>query len=451
MKIAKISINYYNKKLALQKQPDKTKAGSTCDTAVLQPTNTAYYSNISFGLANANKLKILFKYDIPCMYSGIIMIDPQKLHRMLKAGEFQKPVKEVLKSLQPFEKSIFGKEKELYNLIKSESVNYPNLNVQDLLKKISPKYEEELRKKQFPILQELMQESLNLPKDLKTQFDEIIKITLDKMEHYPVSVPFSPYEFLYKILKIKREKETLKNIKAKKVMTKMYSEARKLFDNYENLSKQNRMDIITLMQKIQKTSVLKNDENLKNTISMAQKRLNNEKIIVPFSRKSFIYDIARLFENVDDEVMKQKFIDIARQLPSSQQSLSAYIVKNSHLPSDKIIYKTLIPATASIEHLLPRSCGGANVMANYGGACSKMNSERKSIDFLEQIKHNPQTAENCQKYIDRLIELANSGIFAQQHIEINYIKDFKRAIKKLSNGKINLDISKLKVKNDIGA
>ena len=80
MKIAKISINYYNKKLALQKQPDKTKAGSTCDTAVLQPTNTAYYSNISFGLANANKLKILFKYDIPCMYSGIIMIDPQKLH-----------------------------------------------------------------------------------------------------------------------------------------------------------------------------------------------------------------------------------------------------------------------------------------------------------------------------------------------------------------------------------
>ena len=45
----------------------------------------AYYPpSLSFGIANSGKLKTLFTYELPCMYTGIDMIDPKKIQKMLK-------------------------------------------------------------------------------------------------------------------------------------------------------------------------------------------------------------------------------------------------------------------------------------------------------------------------------------------------------------------------------
>ena len=38
-----------------------------------------YPCSTILGIANAGKLKQLFAYSIPCMYSGIEMIDPKKV------------------------------------------------------------------------------------------------------------------------------------------------------------------------------------------------------------------------------------------------------------------------------------------------------------------------------------------------------------------------------------
>ena len=171
--------------------------------------------------------------------------------------------------------------------------------------------------------------------------------------------------------------------------------------------------------------------------------LENVQIIVPFSRKAFIYDLVKIISDVPDEKLQEKLITIAQKLPTSQQSTSAYILKVVSEPPDKIGHRLLWPSLASVEHILPRSCGGADVMANFGGATTRTNSNRKSIDFVTQLKLHPEAKVNCQKYVDRLIELYHNGVFARHNISPRYIHDFKRTIYEQSKHRLNLDISKL--------
>ena len=100
---------------------------------------------------------------------------------------------------------------------------------------------------------------------------------------------------------------------------------------------------------------------------------------------------------------------------------------------------------ASIEHIYPKSCGGADALNNFGGACTKENSDRQNLPFVSQLMRKPETKKNCQKYIDRLIELANAKVFKKNNFSIKYIYDFKNTIKAQSQGIIDLDISKLKI------
>ena len=47
--------------------------------------------NLTFGsIANAGKLKTLFSYGLPCMYSGNEMIDPKRAQKLIKNGVFKK-------------------------------------------------------------------------------------------------------------------------------------------------------------------------------------------------------------------------------------------------------------------------------------------------------------------------------------------------------------------------
>ena len=46
-----------------------------------------YYYPVAFtSIQNSSKLRILFKYDLPCIYSGKTMIDPKHFSRLLKSS-----------------------------------------------------------------------------------------------------------------------------------------------------------------------------------------------------------------------------------------------------------------------------------------------------------------------------------------------------------------------------
>ena len=84
------------------------------------------------------------------------------------------------------------------------------------------------------------------------------------------------------------------------------------------------------------------------------------------------------------------------------------------------------------------------MMANFAGATTRENSDRKSIEFRQQLKLRPNTPMYCQWYVNRLIELYHQGIFARHNISPKYITDFADTIYTLSNHKIKLNTSKLK-------
>ena len=227
-------------------------------------------------------------------------------------------------------------------------------------------------------------------------------------------------------------------------MNKLQKEANKFTNSTTANTIDRQKNTLSFMYKILKHSVLKENTALNNLFNTSKSRLNKERIVIPFNRKSFIYDLSKLIKDIPDQQLLEKMISIAQKLPTSKQSTSAYILKSLTASSDKIGYRLLWPSIASVEHIYPKSCGGPDLMYNFGGACCRENTERQNIDFMKQLKRCPQTKENCQKYIDKLIELANSGVFAKHNINVKYILDFKNTIYRQSRKTLNLDISKLK-------
>ena len=64
----------------------------------------------------------------------------------------------------------------------------------------------------------------------------------------------------------------------------------------------------------------------------------------------------------------------------------------------------------------------------------------------QHLKKYPQTYENCQKQVDRLIELYNDGTFKKIGLPKHYITNFVRRMYNLSpeDNRLILNIDKLK-------
>ena len=127
-------------------------------------------NNPSFGIANSGKLKTLFTYGLPCMYSGTEMIDPKKVQRLLKIRAFDGPIKDVIRVMSPFEKNIGDIEGKVWQIIKDYSQDAPDLTLKETLQRISPIFEKRLRKKQNPIFHRLTEEAQDLPEGFKYRF-----------------------------------------------------------------------------------------------------------------------------------------------------------------------------------------------------------------------------------------------------------------------------------------
>lgn len=403
---------------------------------------------VSFtSIQNSSKLRALFAYDLPCMYTGIPMIDPKVLSKLIKAHVFNRPSSQVLKILAPYKDRFVGMEARVFNLITERANIHPDKTIQELLKEVEPVYKRRLRKKQAPIFHELEELAQKLPQKYQYRFKQLMIDTNKKLDEKPVIIPFSSYEFKYKLLKIKDDILKTENVKAKKVMNKLIKESNKFANSTNANTIEHQKKVVDFMEIILRKSVLKDNESLKNLIEVSKSRLTKEEIIVPFSRKNFIYDLAKVIEDLPNKNLQEKFITTAQKLPTSQESMSAYVLKISAEPPEKIGHRIMWPYLASVEHIFPRSCGGKDVMENFGGASTRANSNRKSIDFVTHMKQHPEIRENCQKYVDRLIELYHNGIFRKLNINPKYVVDFKKTILNQSKGMLDLDISKLYSKN----
>jgi len=445
MKIPAIQSYSFNQitKLRSTKASDSVAGASTADNPYSFPPPEYYVSTISFGIANSGKLRTLFSYGLPCMYTGVNMIDPKKVYKLVKSGALRKTAREVIGAMKPFEDQIVDIEKRVYNIIKEETALKPQLNFQEILRSIAPVYQKRLRKKQAEIFKKLKEEAQELPAGYDYKFKQFMIDTDARLNDKAVFVPFSSFEFKYKLEKIKEDVHKRGGFKEQKVMSKLIKEAEKLTPNTTSKTEDYQKNIINFLGIILKTSVLKNDTQLNTLLAAAKARLNHEKIKIPFSRKTFIYDLTKLLEKLPDKELKERLLMTAGKLPTSRESVSAYILKFMTESPEKIAFRLLWPTFASVEHILPKSCGGADAMSNFGGATTRVNADRGNNSFTIQLKKCPQTRRNSQKYVDRLIELAKNGVFDKNKIDKKYIEDFKETVKKQSAGAIVLNTSAL--------
>lgn len=407
-------------------------------------SNHFYYpTNITFGFANSKHIKTLFGYGLPCMYTGIEMVDPRTVQAILKRNINRMSSQEVCKLIEPFANSLHNTESEVFNIIREQAELEPHKTIQETLQTLKLEYEYELVKKQLPVFRTLMAYSHSLPENLIPRFNQLMADTEDKINSKPINARFSVTEFKYKLDKIKEDVAKLHDKKSLGVVNQLI----KISDGFAPKTNEKNIDqhrkIVSNMETILKRSVLKENNALNELLEASNAKLHDEKILVPFSRKAFIYDLSQIIKELDDSMLKETFMKITEKLPTSKDSTAAYITKFAKEPSDKTVYCLFWPSIASIEHILPKANGGKNEMANYGGACARENSDRHNLPFTEQLMRRPNTAKYCQKYIDRLIKYAKMGIFEKEGIDVKYIEDFKETIATQSEGAIVLDTSKL--------
>ena len=442
MKISTIQhINNYNNYSRQIKKQGVSKSLECADAQL--PQGYYYPTNINFGLANAEGLRKLFSYGLPCIYTGVEMIDPQKVIALTKMGLNRLTSKEVLKMIEPYYNSVVGKEKEVLDIVIAQAQNEPNKTLQETLQILQTQYEYELLQKQIPIFKTLTAYSYSLPENIRYQFNQLMNETNNRIERNPIVSDFSVTEFKYKLERIKDDIGKLHDKKALQVMNNLLKSCDKFAPKTSQKNINDQKKVLSTMDTFLKRSVLRNNVALSDLFKTSKAKLNLERVKVDFSRKSFIHDLSKILKPVEDKELRQTFLKIATKLPTSQDSVAAYITKLAKEPSYMIVYRLLWPTTPSVEHLLPHFCGGEDKMSNYGGACSVVNSDRQHKDFTEQMKRCPDTPKYCQKYIDRLIKYAEMGIFEREGIDIKYIEDFKNTIYTLSKGQIVLDTSRL--------
>ena len=134
-------------------------------------------------------------------------------------------------------------------------------------------------------------------------------------------------------------------------------------------------------------------------------------------------------------------IDIAENLPTSSDSMNAFVVKYADRCDNEICNRLILPSRASVEHVQADSLGGENEAANFILATSSRNSERGNMPIKEFIKKYPEIPKYTQQYMDDIIREGNRGQLAGHEWYPYLIKD---TIKQESG--INVDISKYKIK-----
>jgi len=405
-----------------------------------------YFYPVTFGKEEETggqaKLRRLFAYRLPCMYSGAIMIDPKMLNRWLTTGLHNRPAVQTLEALAPYNDSFGGMEKRVLQLIYERAKFHPDKTVKQLLTDVEPVYKRRLRKVQAPIFMELNEAARNLPEQYRYQYKELMNTTANRLNEKPVVIPFSSYEFKYILFKINKGIQNEAGPKGKKAMKKIIKESQRFAGATTPQTIANQQKVLNQIENIINNSVLCENPALNELVAVSKSRLMQEEIIAPFSRKQFLYDLHKIIDKLPDEDLRNSMLDIAYKLPTSNENFAAYIVKIASLPDEKILHTIVWPYLASVEHLKPKSEGGdRHTLSNLGAARTTLNSERSSRDFRLWIAEHPETKINCQKYVDRLIELNKNGIFKKAGIPESYIAEFKQTIYNLSDGNLNLDIT----------
>ena len=425
---------------------------------------------VSFGrrAANAEALRELMAYGIPDMYSGKVVIDPRILEKFYSKNVFSKSIKNIVKLLVKYEDSLHTVERQFFNIVKSMAKTNPQYKLKDVVLNLAPEHNKKLLKVQQPIFEELTEMAKEMPPEQLKEFHNLMSIIYKKLDHKPVQLPFSAKEFLYKLQRIADEVYKKNNPREKDTMKQLLSLAKKMPEKtedellpvkqikskvkrnkkirYQRELVKTRADILTDMEVLVTGSTLKNNQELMRLFAQTRSKIYNIPIVIPFNRKSFIYELQKITNTLEDTKLAHRMVQKAVKLPTSHENLSAFIMKCVEYSSDKIGYNIVAGSGGSIDHLVPYVKNGKDSLENYGISSAYYNSERAERSMVQQLRRYPKIYENCQKQVDRLIELCNNGTFKKVGLSKQYIINFAKRMYNLSpqDKRLELNLDKLK-------
>jgi len=454
-------------------------------------TNPIPYDTVSFSgiQGSGSALKKLAEYGMPDMYTGQDMMSYGALSRMLKHGVFSMPLNKLLHILQKYYDTLHGTEQEVLKLLKSVAKKEPDIKIDEAFKKLFPEQQKKLLNVQRPVFQEITKKACDMPRSFYDDYIDLMRYTNKKIAEDPTISHFSEKEFIYRLQQAAKQIKMTRRHTEVTAINRLIREAKALFAAQidekkkfgrgiaaKKLKMEYQMQPAMLKQNTQniqylrnlfENSYIKNNKEIQNLFDVTNAKIYGFPTFEPFKRQEFIYDLKNIVKFLRDKDLETEIIKKARELPTSSDNVSAFVVKHVNDTPEKIGYYLFKGSLASIEHIEPKvpqvkdeiaikpkkkkgkkgnNVSNKNNINNYGLSSAYINSKRSNMPFDEWIRQNPATYKACQKYVDRLIELYHAGKFAKVGLDKKYIYNFANKVRALSPKEkpIILDLSKLK-------
>lgn len=434
---------------------------------------------VSFGSISSQGaiLKILANYGVPDIYTGQILLPPSELANLQNKKIFDKPLGTLMPILSKYKDSLCPVEKKVFNRLNKISEEHPGYNLQQALQSMLPIHEKKLLDKQRPIFAKLNRMACEMPQEYFEEYKDLLYVTNKKISKDLVTLPFSAKEFVYKLKRIGEQIKSTNNSRQIRDMNRIIQTAKNIFyidikENYKifgygvnRKSMQYRLEYqkqpkilkrnlekFDIVNEIFEKSSLRNNKELKKLFFDTSARIQGCPLFSPFQRKTFIYDLKQITKKISDKELAANILNLALKLPTSVEDESAFIVKYANDNCDKIGFSLFKGSICSVDHLVAKNNGGKNKLYNYGLCSTYTNMLKSNMPFDEWVKLHPETYDNCQKYVDKLIELYKNDVFEKISkdkkfkLTADYIYDFADTVKKISpkNKPLILDLSKLK-------
>ena len=376
------------------------------------------------------------KRGYPCMYCGVRMhYDETTFLEWKRNNYFSKSVADFVKYFKRYRDSLHYTEGQIFDFIEYISRKNPNAKLDTVIKIMSVQANKELLKLQEPILDSMAVEACRLPEKNKDAVLGLIVKSKYRVLRIPHKEEYSGKELRYKIENLSK---TLSDDKLTKRVNSL-AELLTIPAIYKQTEPITDKIVIRILRAIHPSSRINKKTKIKNKYTAKQLNLllidaiktevkdhkrkdiynlcvnaedmiNGKPVIGKFTNKSFIYDLKEAMEDVPKTSRtKTNLFMLANKLPTSSDSVYAFITKHDQSSPEKIVYDIFIPSELTVEHQHPSSLGGSDTLPNWAMACKRCNNTRQSGDMgLFYKQFDPQ---NAQNYWNVIIEDANKGYF----------------------------------------
>ena len=367
------------------------------------------------------------RHPVHCIYCDIVMFAEKTLNRLKSTGTFSKPIFGFVQDIFPYLKQLHESEKEVFKQITLMTFDKPDINLSEAIKILYPKANEALLQEQKPIIQEIAKLGKDLPYGWKSKFQSLMRITRYRLEDKSYIPPeFSGKEFTYKL---KRMERTIKdNVIAQRILKLAEPLTHPIFKyskepltekftkkllmlleaNTNDIKSITKEDLqLAIINKIKDYATLIKRKDILYNCEIAENTIRKAPVKIKFSNRSFRYDLNEILEDMPNQELKKKMLDLAYKLPTSRTSPNAFITKYQYAASDAIGYNLLRPSLCTIEHLQAKSKGGANELYNYALACESCNNSRSNDDLSVFIA--PFPIQNQINYFRDIFEEVKQG------------------------------------------